>query len=125
MAARGYDELAPAVDRVWNDEIASIRRDLHGWLRYLARDGDEWQPEHFEFGFGSVPGERDAGSVRDEVTLAGGFRLRGAVDLIEEASRDRTCCASPTTRRPQAGTDRQGHHRWRRRAAAGPLRNGH
>jgi ATP-dependent helicase/nuclease subunit B len=84
VATRAYDELVPAVDRVWNDEIASIRRDLHGWLQYLARDGDQWQPEYFEFGFGSVPGERDAGSVRDEVTLPGGFKLRGAIDLIEE-----------------------------------------
>lgn len=84
VATRAYDELVPAVDRIWNDEIALIRRDLHGWLQYLARDGDEWLPSYFEFGFGSVPGERDAGSVRDEVTLPGGFKLRGAVDLIEE-----------------------------------------
>lgn len=84
VATRAYDELAPAVERVWNDEMASIRRDLHGWLQYLVRDGGEWRPEHFELGFGSVPGERDASSVRDEVTLTGGFRLRGAVDLIEE-----------------------------------------
>ncbi|MBF8300377.1 MAG: uncharacterized protein HW394_747, partial [Acidobacteria bacterium] len=84
VVTQKYDELAPAVDRVWNDEIASIRRDLHGWLQYLARDGEEWLPSNFEFGFGSVPGERDAGSVRDEVTLPGGFKLRGAVDLIEE-----------------------------------------
>ena len=39
VAARAYDELAPAVDRVWNDAIASIRRDLHGWLHVLARMG--------------------------------------------------------------------------------------
>lgn len=84
VATRAYDELVPAVDRVWNDEIASIRRDLHGWLHDLARDGDQWQPAYFEFAFGSVPGERDASSIRDEVTLPGGFKLRGAVDLIEE-----------------------------------------
>jgi CRISPR/Cas system-associated exonuclease Cas4 (RecB family) len=79
-----YDELVPAVDRVWIDEVASIRRDLHGWLHYVARDGEEWRPRHFEFGFGSVPGERDPASVRQDVTIEGGFRLRGAVDLIEE-----------------------------------------
>jgi CRISPR/Cas system-associated exonuclease Cas4 (RecB family) len=84
VATQKYDELAPAVDRVWNDEIASIRRDLHGWLHYLARDGAEWRPRFFEFGFGAVPGQRDVNSLRDEVMLAGGYRLRGAVDLIEE-----------------------------------------
>ena len=84
IASREYDELSPAVDRVWTDEVAAIRHDLHGWLHYLARDGAEWMPRHFEFGFGTVPGERDAASVRDDVTIEGGFRLRGAVDLIEE-----------------------------------------
>jgi CRISPR/Cas system-associated exonuclease Cas4 (RecB family) len=84
VAMQKYDELAPAVDRVWKDEIASIRRDLHGWLHYLARDGAEWRPRYVEFGFGAVPGERDVNSVRDEVTLPGGYKLRGAVDLIEE-----------------------------------------
>ena len=57
VAMRAYDELAPAVDRVWNDAIVSIRRDLHGWLHALARDGDQWLPALFEFAFGSVPGE--------------------------------------------------------------------
>ena len=84
VAAQKYEELAPAIDRVWNDEVASIRRDLHAWLQYLARDGAEWRPRFFEFGFGTVPGERDAHSVRDAVALPGGFLLRGAVDLIEE-----------------------------------------
>ena len=84
VASQKHDELAPAVDRVWSDEIGSIRGDLHSWLHYLARDGAEWRPLYFEFGFGAVPGERDVHSIRDEVTLPGGFKLRGAVDLIEE-----------------------------------------
>ena len=84
VTAREHDELAPAVERVWSDEISSIRRDLQAWLLYLAQDGAEWTPKHFEFGFGAVPGDRDAGSVREDVTLEGGFKLRGAIDLIEE-----------------------------------------
>jgi CRISPR/Cas system-associated exonuclease Cas4 (RecB family) len=83
-AERAHDELAPAVERVWVDEIASIRRDLHGWLHHLAQDGEEWHPRFFEFGFGKVPGERDAHSVQEDVVIDGGFRLRGAIDLIEE-----------------------------------------
>jgi CRISPR/Cas system-associated exonuclease Cas4 (RecB family) len=82
--SRIRDDLAPAVERVWNDEIAAIRRDLHTWLEYVARDGQEWLPAHFEFAFGPVPGERDASSIASEVTLDGRFRLRGAIDLIEE-----------------------------------------
>jgi CRISPR/Cas system-associated exonuclease Cas4 (RecB family) len=84
VAAREYERLAPAVDRVWTDEVTALRRDLHAWLHYLARDGSDWNPIHFEFGFGHVPGERDPASVADEVTLEGGYQLRGAIDLIEE-----------------------------------------
>jgi CRISPR/Cas system-associated exonuclease Cas4 (RecB family) len=84
VIAREHDELAPAVERVWEGEVAAIRRDLQAWLHYLARDGAEWEPKYFEFAFGSVPGERDAASLREDVTLESGFKLRGAVDLIEE-----------------------------------------
>ena len=83
VAARQHDELAPAVERVWMDEIASIRRDLNAWLYYLARDGDEWEPSKFEFAFGRVPGVRDATSLAEDVAIDGGFKLRGAIDLIE------------------------------------------
>jgi len=81
---RVRDDLAPAVDRVWNDEIAAIHRDLHTWIEIVARDGQEWTPTYFEFAFGPVPGERDASSIASEVTLDGRFKLRGAIDLIEE-----------------------------------------
>jgi CRISPR/Cas system-associated exonuclease Cas4 (RecB family) len=69
---------------VWDDEVAALRHDLHAWLEYAAADGVEWLPTHFEYACGSVPGERDASSRRDHVTLEGGFRLKGAIDLIEE-----------------------------------------
>jgi ATP-dependent helicase/nuclease subunit B len=85
VAQHAYDELAPAVERVWADEIASIGRDLRAWLDHLADDGEEWVPSYFEFAFGpNVPGERDPRSIPDDVALEGGFRLRGAIDLIEE-----------------------------------------
>jgi CRISPR/Cas system-associated exonuclease Cas4 (RecB family) len=86
VADRARDELAPAVERVWQDEITSIRRDLHGWLDHLVRSGAEWTPRLFEwaFGAGSVPGERDPASVLDDAVVEGGFRLRGAIDLVEE-----------------------------------------
>ena len=84
IGGRAHDELVPAVERVWQDELATIRRDLHAWLEYLARDGEEWLPIYFELAFGPVPGERDEHSMRGDVVIDGGFRLRGAIDLIEE-----------------------------------------
>lgn len=79
------DRLAPAVARVWEDGVAGIRRDLHGWLDQLVRDGHEWVPAYFELGFGAVPGVRDPHSVPEEVPVGPGFLLRGAVDLVETA----------------------------------------
>ena len=83
IAANYAELLAPAVDRVWQDEIASIRTDLHIWARDLAAITG-WEPWLFEFGFGlaDAPG-RDPNSRREPVTIDGRFILRGSVDLVE------------------------------------------
>jgi len=84
VCAAARDELVPAVERVWDHDVAAVRRDLHAWLDHLARDGEHWVPTYFELGFGRVPGERDVHSVTRPAVLEGGFRLRGAVDLVEQ-----------------------------------------
>ena len=83
VAANYAELLAPAVERVWQDEIASIRTDLHIWARDLARSTG-WEPWLFEFAFGlpDAPG-RDPNSRREPVTIDGRFILRGSVDLVE------------------------------------------
>ena len=76
--------LAPAIRRVWDDEIAAMQRDLARWLHLMAEDPDGWVPQWFEFGFGLPPDEgRDAASLPDPVTLDGRFILRGSMDLVE------------------------------------------
>jgi ATP-dependent helicase/nuclease subunit B len=83
IAANYAELLAPAVDRVWQDEIASIRTDLHIWARELAASAG-WEPWLSEFAFGlpDLPG-RDPNSRREPVTIDGRFILRGSVDLVE------------------------------------------
>jgi ATP-dependent helicase/nuclease subunit B len=83
IAANYAELLAPAVDRVWQDEVASIRTDLHIWARELAASTG-WEPWLFEFAFGlpDLPG-RDPNSRREPVSIDDRFILRGAVDLIE------------------------------------------
>jgi CRISPR/Cas system-associated exonuclease Cas4 (RecB family) len=83
IAAKYAELLAPAVDRVWQDEIAGIRTDLHIWARDLA-GSTGWEPWLFEFAFGlpDAPG-RDPNSRREPVTIDGRFILRGAIDLVE------------------------------------------
>ena len=85
VADRFQEDLAPAIDRVWRDEIADISRDLRVWVRRLAADAQStWEPAYFEFAFG-LPGDegRDPASVPDPVLVDGRFKLRGSVDLIE------------------------------------------
>src|SRR5262249_28453703 len=50
-AERWREDLAPAIERVWNDEIDDIRRDLRVWIERQA-DEEAWRPEYFEFSFG-------------------------------------------------------------------------
>jgi ATP-dependent helicase/nuclease subunit B len=83
VAADYYERLAPAIDRVWQDEIASMRTDLRVWVGQLGSN-TEWEPWLFEFAFG-LPGQpgHDPNSRPDPVTINGRFLLRGSVDLVE------------------------------------------
>ena len=82
IAAEHRERLAPAIDRVWREEIASIGRDLRVWVRRLP-DSGEWTPAYFEFSFGLSDEGRDPRSVSEPVTIDGRFRLRGSIDLVE------------------------------------------
>ncbi len=84
VSEKAADDLAPAIPRVWADELAAIARDLRGWLEGLVRDGREWRPERFEFAFG-LPGdrERDPRSVDEPAPVDGRFLIRGSIDLVE------------------------------------------
>jgi CRISPR/Cas system-associated exonuclease Cas4 (RecB family) len=79
------EELAPAIDRVWRDAIEDMRGDLRIWLEKLS-ETSSWIPAHFEFGFGFKARDgQDATSLSEPVTLSGGEKLHGFVDLIEES----------------------------------------
>jgi hypothetical protein len=86
-SAKYEEELVPAIRRVWHDELASIARDLRGWVRHVAEAGGEWLPEYFELAFG-LPGDagRDPRSAPDAVPIDGRFALRGSVDLVERSA---------------------------------------
>jgi RecB family exonuclease len=89
-AARYEEQLAPAIARVWQEAVSGIRADLHEWLRRQALDDNGWVPLRFELSFGLAGRERphaDPASVPDPVPIAGGLRLRGAIDLVERHAR--------------------------------------
>jgi CRISPR/Cas system-associated exonuclease Cas4 (RecB family) len=82
IAAEYAEMLAPAIDRVWRDEIDELRRDLGIWVQRIARQ-DPWRPTYFEFSFGLSDQGRDPRSLPDPVVIDGRFILHGSVDLIE------------------------------------------
>jgi CRISPR/Cas system-associated exonuclease Cas4 (RecB family) len=91
VTAEAAEMLAPAIEKVWRDEIDDIRSDLREWAQRLMSAGDDWEPELFEFAFGLAtsmsPGvgkeQRDPRSQPDPVKVGGRFLLRGSVDLVE------------------------------------------
>ena len=82
VAADYAEKLAPAIERVWRDEVDELRRDLGIWVQKLA-DDEVWRPEYFEFSFGLSDDGRDPHSVPEPIVIDNGFILRGSVDLIE------------------------------------------
>jgi RecB family exonuclease len=82
VAAKYREQLAPAIERVWLDEIGGIAKDLRVWARRLpAADG--WLPAYFEYSFGLRDDGRDPASVPEPVLVDDRFKLRGSIDLVE------------------------------------------
>lgn len=85
VASKFEEDLAPAIPRVWTNEVEYVRTDLRGWIQQLAASASDWVPQHFEFAFG-LPhsNHRDPQSTTRDVTILNGIRVRGAIDLIEK-----------------------------------------
>jgi ATP-dependent helicase/nuclease subunit B len=87
VATRYREDLAPAIERVWEDGISSIRADLREWLRRASEDDSGFVPWRFELSFGLArrPERRhkDPDSVPLAVALDCGIQLRGSIDLVE------------------------------------------
>ena len=107
VGAECAEMLAPAIERVWQDEIEEIRRDLGIWLQRIAAETDAgaWQPEMLlEFSFGlsdEGPGSSAVCRIRSSSTDDSSCAVR-SVDLIEHP---RGPCALPRDR-PQTGRNR-------------------
>lgn len=88
VAAEERARLVPAIERVWEDEIAAVRRDLRLWVDQIAHADDGWVPVKFEWAFGlkgsAVDVGRDPDSRPEPVSIDGRFLLHGSIDLVEE-----------------------------------------
>jgi RecB family exonuclease len=87
VTARYHDDLAPAIDRIWEDNVAAIRADLREWLRRASEDQSGYVPWRFELSFGlehrDERRDADSASVAGAVRLDCGIQLRGSIDLVE------------------------------------------
>jgi CRISPR/Cas system-associated exonuclease Cas4 (RecB family) len=86
VAAEFGEKLAPAIPRVWSSEIEDLRTDLRGWLHLWLSTANEWEPIHFELGFGLQPshGRHDRSSVPEPIAIEGGVLVRGSIDVVEK-----------------------------------------
>ena len=83
-ATRWHDELAPAVERVWTDEIAAIRPRPARVARVAGPRRRRVAAEVLRVRVWRGAWRARSRSLHEAVTLPGGFRLQGAIDLIEE-----------------------------------------
>ncbi len=105
-AKRWHENLAPAIERVWDDGIESIRADLREWMRRAADDPEHWRPEWFELGFGlSDRTQADPHSSADPVAIDGGLSLRGSIDLLERDPAGRIRVTDHKTGKVRAAKD--------------------
>jgi RecB family exonuclease len=85
VADKYHERLAPAIERVWDDETALMQGDLRVWLAALATSSAEWIPRYFELSFGlPIDHAHDPASRRQPVAIDGRFPMRGAIDLVEQ-----------------------------------------
>jgi len=83
-AAEFHEQFAPAIERVWEDEIESLRADLRGLVNRMTEHPDEYLPEFIEYSFGlPIQLDRDPSSRGDFAILREGFQLHGVADLVE------------------------------------------
>ena len=83
-AEKYFDDLAPAIPRVWQNEIDDLKTDLRAWLIDVSERSTEWTPIHFELSFGlQAADNRDRSSSLEPVTLEGAGIVRGSIDLVE------------------------------------------
>jgi len=82
--ASHHDRLAPAIERVWEDEITLMHGDLRLWLAGVAASSAEWVPRYFELSFGlPIDDAHDEASVPTPIVIDDRFPIRGAIDLVE------------------------------------------
>ena len=86
VSSRWREDLAPAIPRVWDDEMREIRIDARRWLGRLVEEARQWVPLQVEYQFGFGAPANGAPGHPEPAGIDGGWRLHGAVDAIDVAT---------------------------------------
>lgn len=84
--AEWEEKLVPAIPRVFDREMESLRKDLYGWVHAVIENDKEWEPIHAELSFGEGKRRRadaDPKSRSESVRILDRYEVRGRIDLVE------------------------------------------
>ena len=82
VEAEMREQAAPAIRRVWDDQMDGLQGDLRGFLQRLADEGRTPIANELGFGMGARQ-PADPASRREAAMLPGGLRLHGSIDAVE------------------------------------------
>ena len=76
------ERVAPAIDRIWRDQMDGLLGDLRGFLQRYAATGRVPLANELTFGMGARQ-PADPASRTEAAVLPGGLRLHGSIDVVE------------------------------------------
>ncbi len=79
------ERVAPAIDRIWRDQMDGLLGDLRGFLQRYAETGRVPLANELTFGMGAKQ-PADPASRTEAALLPGGLRLHGSIDVVEQLS---------------------------------------
>ena len=77
------ERVAPAIERVWRDQMDGLLGDLRGFLQRYAETGRVPLANELTFGMGAKQ-PADPASRTEAAVLPGGLRLHGSIDVVEQ-----------------------------------------
>ena len=76
------ERVAPAIGRIWQDQMDGLLGDLRGFLQRYAATGRVPLANELTFGMGAKA-PADPASRTEAAVLPGGLRLHGSIDVVE------------------------------------------
>ena len=82
VEAEVRERVAPAIERIWQDQMDGLLGDLRGFLARYAETGRVPLANELTFGMGAKQ-PADPASRTEAAVLPGGLRLHGSIDVVE------------------------------------------